>query len=379
MSKKKKKIKKMSTKQRIIVTLGILVALVAIGFMGYYMLMNYKPANEHGVEISNFISVLEEVSTDCSDLSDDCSSNNSSSKLDKTDISEKQMNILCLAFDEASGNSDVMMLLNVDFIANKVNVLQIPRDSYIGTDGCIRMNSAYHYGDPDLAPINRTIKQVNEQFKLTVDRYVTVELEGFRAIVDGIGGIEMDVPETIYYDSLHNKVLYAGPQTLSGNQAEWFVRYRAGYIEGDTGRVKAQRLFLAAAVNKVKQISVLEIINMIPTIRDNVKTDMSVGDMKKLAETIAKVDMENMTIHMVPGEGVSIYPDGQRMDVWSMHKDTTADMLNEYFRPYHADVPAEELGIDEISNKYNFYEDTHDNLQDLIDGDEPGQKKDVDE
>ena len=106
-------------------------------------------------------------------------------------------------------------------------------------------------------------------------------------------------------------------------------------ITGDIGRVKAQRIFLASALQKVKNLGIKKITkNVIPEIYDQITSNMSVGEMVNFSKVMMDIDMNNIKIFMVPGEGTT--HNGQ--SVWAIHADETAEMLNDNFRPYSDDV-----------------------------------------
>jgi anionic cell wall polymer biosynthesis LytR-Cps2A-Psr (LCP) family protein len=177
------------------------------------------------------------------------------------------------------------------------------------------------------------------------------------------------MPQELVYDP--SKIIPAGEQVLNGEQAEWLVRHRASYVEGDIGRIKAQRLFLASFVQKIKDMGLFQLTTkVIPKIYDEISSDMAIKDVVKFANSFFDIEMESIRIHMIPGEGYM--NDGQA--VWAVHADETAQLLNDYFRPYSSDIPVEELEIIRLTHTGDWYEDTDDNFNDLIDGKTPGQK-----
>ena len=154
-----------------------------------------------------------------------------------------------------------------------------------------------------------------------------------------------------------------GLQTLNGLQAEKFVRERHSR-GGDIGRINAQREFLAALVNKFKHLSMGQISSLIPTLMQEVTTDLTVNDVLTLAPRVLSLDTSSMAFHMVPGEGTM----AGSYSVWSVHKQVLADLLNQYFRPFSDPVPVEELNIQEIANTTDYYDDNDTTVNDLIDG-----------
>lgn len=294
-------------------------------------------------------------------------------------IIEGQFTVLCLGFDESRQNSDVMMLFQFDIAADKINVLQIPRDSYVpeytsSSNG--KINSVYSQGDQDLIPIQRTVDAVRDTFGIPIDRYVTTGCEDIVDMVDLVGGIPINLPEKVIYS--YDKVLYPGEQVLNGEQAELFVRARKGYYEGDIGRVKAQRIFMAAAMQKFIDMGTVEATNFLSEIyeKEYIATDMSLKELSILADFAGDMNLDDVTVQMVPGEAVDDY---NGYSVWSIHKDATIDVLNEYFRPYQTDLGYDDLPITEIVesdfHSTDIYDQNQDNLQDIADGAKPGESK----
>ena len=294
-------------------------------------------------------------------------------------IIEGQFTVLCLGFDESRQNSDVMMLFQFDIAADKINVLQIPRDSYVpeytsSSNG--KINSVYSQGDQDLIPIQRTVDAVRDTFGIPIDRYVTTGCEDIVDMVDLVGGIPINLPEKVIYS--YDKVLYPGEQVLNGEQAELFVRARKGYYEGDIGRVKAQRIFMAAAMQKFIDMGTVEATNFLSEIyeKEYIATDMSLKELSILADFAGDMDLDDVTVQMVPGEAVDDY---NGYSVWSIHKDATIDVLNEYFRPYQTELGYDDLPITEIVesdfHSTDIYDQNQDNLQDIADGAKPGESK----
>lgn len=294
-------------------------------------------------------------------------------------IIEGQFTVLCLGFDESRQNSDVIMLFQFDIAADKINVLQIPRDSFVpeytsSSNG--KINSVYSQGDQDLIPIQRTVDVVRDTFGIPIDRYITTGCEDIVDMVDLVGGIPIDLPEDVYYS--RDKIIYAGEQVLNGEQAELFVRARKGYYEGDIGRVKAQRIFMAAAMKKFIDMGTIEITNFLTEIYENeyIATDLSLKELSILADFAGDMDLDDVTVQMVPGEAVDDY---NGYSVWSIHKDATIDVLNEYFRPYQTDLGYDDLPITEIIesdyHSTDIYDQNQDTLQEIANGAKPGESK----
>lgn len=285
---------------------------------------------------------------------------------------EGQYTVLALGMDEDELNTDVMMLVVFDLSGGKINILQIPRDSYVGYEytnsDTGKINSVYSEGKASGSNINKVVSCVRDMFGIPIDSYIAINCKNIAPVVDEIGGIPINVPEDIIYEA--DKIITAGQHTLTGEQSEWFVRFRHDYLEGDIGRIKAQRYFLAAAMQKVKDLGTLKILRVYPTLSEYLMSDLEIGEIGKLSDFAQTVDMSNVTVRMVPGE--SLEPgDINEYYGWSIHEQETVDMLNEYFRPYQGNKTADDLKINEVKNTQSYYDKDGSNFQEIADGDTP--------
>ena len=291
----------------------------------------------------------------------------------------KSKTFLFCGLDESEDLTDVMMLVSFDMEKNEMHILHIPRDSYVGVTTTGKINSIYNSEyytdvDPEISKIGKLIKMINKQFKIGVDYYATITLSAFRDVIDTAGGIPIDLKWTIEYDQ--EIQLYPGQQVLNGAQAEAMIRYRQGYNRSDIGRMEARSYFLAAAFNKFKDIGLADSIKVLQTlVNDNpgeFTTNMSLGEMKDFLGLASKLTSENVFVHTLPTELVPTYGDenpryGQ--SILSMWTEETAQMLNDYFRPYSDPVEADDLGIIELVHNpgYGYLEDNY-SLTDINNG-----------
>ena len=123
-------------------------------------------------------------------------------------------------------------------------------------------------------------------------------MDGFIAIVDAIGGVTITIDETF---TLEGVTFTPGTHTLSGIEAEKFVRERHSRSGGDIGRINAQRQFLAALFSEMKDLSASELTSLASVVMQNVTTDLSVGTALSLVQEILTMDTDNMSFYMLPG------------------------------------------------------------------------------
>lgn len=288
-------------------------------------------------------------------------------------IVEGQYTLLFMGMDESGQLADVNWLFQFDLFAGTMNVLQIPRDCYMpdyANSSTNKFNSVYFSGQQEgVTPLQRAVNCIEESFCVVIDCYVKLDCANIKNIIDEVGGIPITLPEKIVYEA--DKVLPAGEQVLNGQQSEWFIRFRREYDEGDIGRVKAQRIFLAAAMEKLLNMGQTKLMSSMETIYENewLATDLSLAEMSMLADFAAKrLTMDSVNIYMVPGEG-AMY---QGQAIYSIHKGETIDIINGHFRPYQNEVYPEESTIVEavsegqyLSNEFNGNKE---NLDDISSG-----------
>ena len=146
--------------------------------------------------------------------------------------------------------------------------------------------------------------------------------------------------------------LKAGYQHLDGAKAEQFVRYRSGYLEGDIGRISAQRLFLTALVNQVKtKLDLSSAVSIAKTALQYVTTDLTVAEIGYFAKNAFSVDLDAMTFTTLPGGGV-INPD-TGASYYVMYAETVRKIVNEQFNVYEREITREVF----LSNSKKFTSD----------------------
>ncbi|ADD02136.1 MULTISPECIES: LCP family protein [Thermoanaerobacter] len=248
----------------------------------------------------------------------------------------QKINILVLGVDETSPTdpkrSDTMILLSYNPKTNKAYILSIPRDTMIKLDkyGTQKINAAYPIGGPQLA-----MDTVSQLIGEPVDYYVKIGYEGFKQLVDDLGGVEMNVPVDMNYDDYAGNLhihLKKGVQLLDGEKALQLVRFRHGYAEQDLERVKVQREFLLAMFEKAKNPStLLKIHRILKTINQYVETNIPPVTMLKYADYILKLDKENIKTATLPGtpqyvNGIAYYiTDPQEIQEFIANLDSNVD------------------------------------------------------
>jgi len=176
--------------------------------------------------------------------------------------------------------TDVMMLMRVDPNKNQVTMLSIPRDTpYELDDGTVvKMNELFAMGGVKLA-----IKGVSDLTNLPISHYAMVYMSDCKAVVDELGGVEIDVPIEINNDDPEtdeNVNVQPGLQVLDGQHAQAFAISRKEFDGNqDAYRQDKIRQLLGAIMKKVLDRPVYEIPGEVIKLAQYVDTDLRANDL----------------------------------------------------------------------------------------------------
>lgn len=203
-------------------------------------------------------------------------------------VSHESTNILLLGTDPTGFNFDTIMILNIDKVSKKVNIISLPRDiyidysdyvidslrkvqpSYLKEKGMNRINAAPSIGQTieyqkDIGRFNKPyvdfiVDVIYEVFDIYIDDYAYVKVKGFRNIVDYFGGVTVYVPVHMEYNDPYQELniyIEKGTKHLNGFDAEGYVRFRQGFDEngefqnyGDIFRKNNQNRFIKAFISQ---------------------------------------------------------------------------------------------------------------------------------
>jgi LCP family protein required for cell wall assembly len=235
---------------------------------------------------------------------------------DRRGMTAAEAKALHTGMDEGSLSTDTMMLVHVPANGAKATLISLPRDSYVDIPGYgkNKLNSAYGQaynntsGDVDAkqtAGADALIKTVTQLTGLTIDHYVQVGLLGFYRISNAIGGVTVDLCNSVNdsYSGLH---LSAGKHTIEGAEALKFVRQRHGLTNGDIDRTQRQRYFLTAAFRKIASAGTLlnpsRLTDLVSAIKKSIWVDQGLN-ITDLASQMANLSANNIVGKAIPYEG----------------------------------------------------------------------------
>ncbi|MDF2937967.1 MAG: transcriptional regulator [Paenibacillaceae bacterium] len=238
--------------------------------------------------------------------------------------SEKPMVLLLLGTDfrpkTGSLNTDVIMVAALNPGRKSATVVSIPRDTYLKASQGLRANKANAFYPNLMASSKSTapdkIKKVFAgALGVPVDYVATVNFQGFRDIVDAVGGVKVEVDMDMrYVDKADgtNINLTEGLQTLDGKNALDFVRYRKsnnGTSESsDQERNARQQMVVAELLHKLKTpAGVLAAGDLMEAVGEHITTDIPVGQLKSMIRTYIGIDKDKMEYIHLEGEWKSPY------------------------------------------------------------------------
>ncbi len=176
------------------------------------------------------------------------------------------MNILVVGSDSRNpdttgSRSDTLLLAHVDAAHRHAYVVSIPRDTWVhvpaapagrGGDTMAKINSAYAWGGMPLV-----VQTVEEFTGVHIDHTAAIDFAGFQQVVDAVGGITMNVDQTVRSIHPPYRLFTAGTHDFDGAQALDYVRQREQFADGDFARERHQQEFLKALMDKATRSGTL--------------------------------------------------------------------------------------------------------------------------
>lgn len=230
---------------------------------------------------------------------------------------KEPFNILLLGSDarsdEEAARADTIIVARVDPEEQRIWMISVPRDTRaeIPGHGVNKINAATYHGGAGLM-----IDTIEEFLGVPIHHYVEVDFDGFRDIVDAMGGVYVDVEVPIddwraashtHSDREEIQRIEPGYQLLDGRRALVFVRSR-DFPDADFTRMKHQQeFFKALASQSVRWSNAFRLPGMARELARNVTTDMGVGQIVSLAQSFKGIDESDVQTATLPGEWRSPY------------------------------------------------------------------------
>ncbi|GIO00166.1 LCP family protein [Brevibacillus laterosporus] len=182
--------------------------------------------------------------------------------------------------------SDSMLVVTIDPTTKKAHLMSVLRDTYVEIEGHGkgRINTALALGGPTLA-----MKTIGDLLGLDIQYYVYTDFEGFKSLIDVIGGIDFYVEKNMDYTdktdgNQYDIHLRKGQQMLDGDKALQYVRFRHDAMS-DFTRTERQRNLLLVVAEKLKSDwNLFRMKQILESVAPYIQTNLNIPDMLKLAK-----------------------------------------------------------------------------------------------
>ncbi|QQK81589.1 LCP family protein [Salicibibacter cibi] len=223
------------------------------------------------------------------------------------DPDEDNISVLFLGTDNRDGDldglADAILLATFNRDEGSVNVISIPRDSYVQIPGRPtqdKINHAHAFGGTDMA-----IDTVENLLDVPVDYYATLNFDAFMDTVDVFGGIEVNSSLSFTEQNADGDMdaieIDEGPQVLDGEEALAYVRMRKQDPAGDIGRGERQQEVLGALIDEATSLSSIANYNEVfERLQKNMNMNMSFNEILGLHTYASSVN--EIEYHQLDGE-----------------------------------------------------------------------------
>ncbi len=246
------------------------------------------------------------------------------------------INILLVGQDRRPGEvrarSDSMILCSINPETGEVSLISFLRDLYVQIPGGYsdnRLNSPYVFGGFPL--LDETLLL---NFGITVDANFEVDFDGFKAIIDMVGGVDVDLTEAEadYFTNWLGVPKNAGAQRFYGADALSYAQIRK--IDSDFGRTSRQRTVLLAVYEKIKDLPAGELLNLMYNALPYLTTDLTDSEILSLAyRLLPLVPSLSIGTYTVPANNAYYNASIRGMSVLVPYLQTIRDQLESEYLP----------------------------------------------
>ncbi|MDF2000002.1 LytR family transcriptional regulator [Peribacillus frigoritolerans] len=217
---------------------------------------------------------------------------------------QEPFSMLMLGVDERDGDkgrSDTMIVLTVNPQKKSVKMLSIPRDTrteIVGHGTQDKINHAFAFGGAKMS-----MDTVENFLDIPIDYYMKINMEGFKDIVDAVGGVTVQNDLDFTSDGIH---FAKGTHTLNGKEALAYSRMRHDDPSGDFGRQSRQRAIIEAVIKEGASLSSLtKYDEVFDALGNNIQTNLTFDDMMDIQKNYREAS-KSITQSSINGNGTKI-------------------------------------------------------------------------
>ena len=187
--------------------------------------------------------------------------------------------------------TDVDMIMAVNPNTKQILFVSIPRDYYVYNPGLEGMDKLTHLGN---LGVTNTVAGINQQFGLNIESYLCTNFTHFKQMIDGLGGITIDNPDT--FTTINGGPGYyfeAGTVTLDGEHALAYARERYALPNGDFDRSRHETIIMQGMMQKIQElVQDGQKTSVLKTLSSNFLTNMNFTDLYNLYASSSHADAE---------------------------------------------------------------------------------------
>lgn len=210
--------------------------------------------------------------------------------------------------------TDSIIIASLDNNQKTVTLLSIPRDLYVkdAEVGNSKINEVYfnaeRYFGSSTEGLEHLSKHIETIIGVPIHYWARIDFQGFRDIVDALGGLDVDIPEKVY-DPYYPGANYGyetfyidkGPQHIDGSTALKYVRSRK--TTSDFDRANRQQLVINAIKEKALKTEVLfsatKISDILAAVQNNIETNITVKEILTLGSVAQDLNTEQITHRLI--------------------------------------------------------------------------------
>lgn len=225
---------------------------------------------------------------------------------------------------------DTILLVTYDPTAPSLDVLSIPRNTYLD-DAALPVQTLCMGGYGSDTPLETMKERVSGLTGTPVDSFFAVDTAGLAGLVDAVGGVDCDVPLDMDYDDPYQELsihLRKGRHHLTGEQFVSLLRYRRGndfhnsYPKGDLDRISVQQQALRdlAAQLISEPLTLSELADLAKSAYAHADTDLTLQELTWLGKSFLNSGLtaEDLTFSILPGEYGAVWNEAfqSHLSVW---------------------------------------------------------------
>ncbi|HED24757.1 MAG TPA: LytR family transcriptional regulator [Firmicutes bacterium] len=237
---------------------------------------------------------------------------------------------------------DTIMIASVSFEQNSLNLLAVPRDSYVeiageGVEDRIRQSYSYGYNraleageekeERHRAGMEKAVETVSALLEgMDLHYYLAMDIQGLKQLIDSLGGVYYTVERPLI-GFTPRESLAAGPQMLDGQGYITYLTYREPDTRDDLNRIKRQKTLLRATFAYFQDMGLFRyLIPAYSAYREHIHTDLSFNQIAALALFAAeRLEAEAITDYSLQGEYFTT--DGGQTYCLRLDEETLSDVL----------------------------------------------------